>query len=347
MKSVFILFSLSFSAHLFAADIDSVRLENRADGLYVIHRVDAQETLYSIARRYGGQVSEIIQKNDIIGNRIDIGQVLAVPISVDKREAAAPVELDTASQNQLAGYHRVEKGETLYSISKKYDLRIADLSKWNELSGSEISIGSLLRVQAPSVSDTLSASSILAYEQKVMDTTQGDSAKYDLEVDTLAAYKSYLVQTGETLYTIAEKIQVPADSLKYWNRLETNYLSIGQKIYFKQPGGITAGTISAITSSKSKIDENGFELTLEEGIAGIIESMKTRRYLALHRSLPIGTQIEVRNLMNNQVVHVKVIGLLPDTGINQNLTLRLSRPAYDQLGILDSRARVEISYHKR
>ncbi|MEO1257112.1 MAG: peptidoglycan-binding protein, partial [Bacteroidota bacterium] len=91
---------------------------------------------------------------------------------------------------------------------------------------------------------------------------------------------------------------------------------------------------------------DGFERVFEEGVASVIESMKTSRFLALHRTLPIGTNLKVRNLMNNQVVHVKVVGKLPSTGLNKNLLLRLSQPAYDQLGILDSKSRVEVSYSK-
>ena len=74
--------------------------------------------------------------------------------------------------------------------------------------------------------------------------------------------------------------------------------------------------------------------------------MNTSKYLALHRHLPIGTNIEVKNLMNGQLVHVKVVGKLPNTGLNKKLIVRLSKAAYDQLGILDSKARVEVSYFK-
>ncbi len=81
-------------------------------------------------------------------------------------------------------------------------------------------------------------------------------------------------------------------------------------------------------------------------IWGSAVDAQTNKYLALHRTLPIGTQLEVRNLMNNFKVYVKVVGKLPDTGVNENIVVRLSGSAYETLGVVDPRIRVEISYFK-
>ena len=78
-----------------------------------------------------------------------------------------------------------------------------------------------------------------------------------------------------------------------------------------------------------------------------IENMDdTDKYLALHKDLPIGSLIEVRNLMNNKKVYVRVVGQLPQTGLNENVIVRLTSRSFKQLGILDARARVEIVYYE-
>ena len=84
---------------------------------------------------------------------------------------------------------------------------------------------------------------------------------------------------------------------------------------------------------------------IEEGTARKIEDVvDTKKYLALHRTLPIGSMIEVRNLMNNQKIFVKVVGKLPETGLNKNVLVRLSPICFERLGVIDPMTRVEVSY---
>jgi rare lipoprotein A (peptidoglycan hydrolase) len=67
-------------------------------------------------------------------------------------------------------------------------------------------------------------------------------------------------------------------------------------------------------------------------------------FLALHRTAPVGTIMQVRNQMNDLSVFVKVIGKLPDTGANDKVIVKLSKKAYERLAALDKRFRVELSY---
>ena len=48
--------------------------------------------------------------------------------------------------------------------------------------------------------------------------------------------------------------------------------------------------------------------------------------------------------MHGQVVYVRVIGKLPETGENERVVVRLSKKAYQKLGAVDPRFRVELSY---
>jgi len=54
--------------------------------------------------------------------------------------------------------------------------------------------------------------------------------------------------------------------------------------------------------------------------------------------------VVVRNEMNNQVVFVRIVGKLPDTGINEKVIIRMSSAAIKQLRAIDPKFRVEISY---
>lgn len=346
MKFVFILMSsLLISTLAYASPLDSLRSEQREEGLFVVHEVEEEETIYSIAKRYGGSVTGIIQHNQIVDNRIEIGQIIHVLIEEELPEEVQSVK--NTSVISVDDIHVVSLGETLYSISKKYDLKLKELRKWNNLPDNSIAPGMQLKLNKkaviPKTKDEMveSDSSELAY------IAGSKSDTISMEEDPFAGYEKYLVQTGETLSTIGRKIDISIDSLKFWNDLKSDYLKIGQELFFKSSDETSSTSINTPKrKTRTQIDENGFERIYEEGVASVIESMSTSRFLALHRTLPIGTNLEVRNLMNNQIVHVKIVGKLPNTGLNKNLLLRLSQPAYDQLGILDSKSRVEVSHNK-
>ncbi|MEM0940868.1 MAG: LysM peptidoglycan-binding domain-containing protein [Bacteroidota bacterium] len=340
MRFVFILCSTIIVLSAMAAYpvLDSLRSEKREEGMFVIHEVEEEETLYSIAKRYKSSIDAIIMYNQIVDYRIEIGQIIEILLP----EKTSLKSNETLSSKDQEGFHIVKQGETLYSISKNYKVKIRDLKKWNELENNAISPGMSLQVREQV--------SIV----RRLETEEGNILKLkelnieEIEADPFADFEKYLVQTGETLRSIAAKIGIHQDSLRYWNGLKTDYLEIGQALWFKNEGvEKEASLFESGTEKMVSIDEDGFERIYEEGIASVIESMNTSRYLALHRTLPIGTDLEVRNLMNNRIAHVKVVGKLPDTGLNKNLLLRLSKVAYDQLGILDAKSRVEVSYHKQ
>ena len=349
MKFAFILFSL-FATSAFSHSLDSIRAEQREEGLFVIHEVEEKETLFSIAKRYRSSVPTIVKYNDIIDNRIEIGQILSVLVE-DRKEQ--PNEKIYFSEN----VHVVRNGETLYSISRRYDMKLRELKKLNGLRGTNISEGQVLLLsneksvesperKIPSV-DEPTAEEIEPDPEK----TTGDEMVFNTDMiatsDVIEAdFKKYLVQTGETLISIAKKFNVNLDQLRNWNNLTSDYLKIGQELLIKKaPYSVKTFEKDGLRV-ETKIDEDGFERIYEEGIASVIENINTTKFLALHRSLPMGTELAVRNLMNNLVVHVKVVGKLPDTGINRGIMLRLSSPAYERLGILDPKSRVEISYYK-
>jgi hypothetical protein len=92
--------------------------------------------------------------------------------------------------------------------------------------------------------------------------------------------------------------------------------------------------------------KNGDEI-IEGGLAELIEGTEgNRKYLALHRTAPMGTILKVRNEMNNREVFVRVMGKLPDTALTNKLIIKISKSAYDRLGAIDPRFRVEVTYYK-
>jgi membrane-bound lytic murein transglycosylase D len=95
----------------------------------VRHRIQPGESLSRIARRYGVTVQAIRQSNGLKDSRIRAGEELLVPLSDS-------VVAEASKSNELARqrlYYRVRKGDSLYTIARRFQVSIADLKRWNRV----------------------------------------------------------------------------------------------------------------------------------------------------------------------------------------------------------------------
>lgn len=291
-----------------SAELDSLRAERNGDNWVIIHQVDPGETLYSIARRYKAGLSEVIKLNDIQNNAIRSGQLLKIPFKVKKDFMYKPV---AASNTQL---HIVKSGETLFAIGRKYGVKASEIVSWNDLKSTSLSIGQKLSIGNTRKIQPKKNQPLLPFKN---------------------AIKHY-VQVGETMEEISVKRNVSEDSLRKWNNLQSNEIKIGQILWYRR----FERSVEPVRSEKV------FGKHIVEGIARQIDDMKDAdKYLALHKELPIGTLLEVRNLMNNKKVYVRIVGQFSSTGINQEVLIRLTSISFKRLGILDAWARVELTYY--
>ncbi|MEQ8552286.1 MAG: LysM peptidoglycan-binding domain-containing protein [Cyclobacteriaceae bacterium] len=348
--SLTLLFFLSF-IQVYA--LDSLRIEKVQDKVVVIHEVEKGETLYALSKRYGAQINEVIAFNQISDNTISLGQVLKIPL--------VPVS-GTGNKSKPETIHVVETGETLFSISQKYGLRVYQLKEMNNLNSNDISIGQelVIKKMAPEAMaedhKTLVFSSYPAKKDSAVEVATvvpEDPAKEVVEEPMVdeSDFIAYQVQSGDDLSSISTRYGVRVDSLKYWNQLISDRLDIGQELKLKQKVDVVLDAPKIVRTPygirKRMVDQSGFVRIIEEGIAQKIEDViPTDKYLCLHRNQPVGSLVEVRNLMNNQKVFVKVVARLPDTGLNENVLIRLTPVAFKRLGIIDPKARVEISYYE-
>ena len=97
------------------------------DGTSVyIHKVEQGQTLYAISKAYNVLITDIESSNDSLKNGLKAGMELRIPVLSDKKSKA--ISLDHSGKFIL---HKVEKKQTLYAISKKYNLSSEDIQKAN------------------------------------------------------------------------------------------------------------------------------------------------------------------------------------------------------------------------
>ncbi len=128
MKLITLIFLL-FSLHSFATPCDSIGVRSKDGQSYILHKVEAKETLYGLSRHYGATVSEIETANDIKGG-LSVGQVVWVP-----------TKQKIESQKEETKLHTVTAGQTLYAISRLHQVSVADIKLWNKMTSNELSIG--------------------------------------------------------------------------------------------------------------------------------------------------------------------------------------------------------------
>ena len=201
---------------------------------YVVQKGDS---LYSIANKLGTTVSELKKENNLTTNTLQIGEVLRIPTK----------EIYEGEEN----VYIVQKGDTLYSIAAANNTTVDELKKANNLTSNILSTGQLLKIPSALLPES-------TYIVKKGDSLYSIANKYNTTVDELKRINnltsnilrigqvlklpsdkvsdvekeentiSYIVQKGDSLYSIARKYSTTIDKIKDLNNLTTNLLSIGQ-----------------------------------------------------------------------------------------------------------------------
>lgn len=117
---------------------------------YVVKKGD---NLGNIAKKFGSSVDDLKQWNNLQDNNIALGSSLIVAKSEVAIESRAVAEtfrkkdnLASASKNNTINYY-VKKGDSLYSIAKKYPgVSISDIKKWNDISAEDLKPGMKLKI---------------------------------------------------------------------------------------------------------------------------------------------------------------------------------------------------------
>ena len=183
--------------------IPGVAPSDQTNVTYVVQKGDS---LWSIANANNTSVDEIANLNDLDTNTIYVGQVLQIPNSGDLEENPSSTS-DTV--------YVVQNGDTLYSIALRYDTTPNAIINKNNLTSSVLTIGQQLVIPADPES-----------------TGQED----------ITTSNTYVVQNGDTLYSISRMYGVSVDDIKNANNLNSNILTIGQVLTI--PDGSSSSTIS-------------------------------------------------------------------------------------------------------
>jgi hypothetical protein len=107
----------------------------------------------------------------------------------------------------------------------------------------------------------------------------------------------------------------------------------------------TAPAAEAKQETSAPNTSGGFTNTKESGLAEVIPGTEAnKKYLVLHRNAPVGSVIRIKNEENDLTIFARVVGVLPETGDNSKVLIKLSKAAFEQLKGVNARFPVEILY---
>ena len=165
---------------------------------YSNYTVKKGDSLYSIAKNNNISVDTLIQDNSLTSNILNIGQQLKIRIpsgvTMEVEECFGEDYIPDISSPTNTVTYVVKRGDSLYSISQKYNVSVNDIINTNNLKSNILSIGQELKIQSNNSSTTI----------------------------------TYTVKKGDSLYLIAKKYNTTVDNIKRKNNLTSNNLSIGQ-----------------------------------------------------------------------------------------------------------------------
>lgn len=152
----------SIAEYDFKIPLDSIGSEVINGNRFVLHKLEPKETYYQLSRIYGVPVKEIItansNKNLRVGDTVKIprGKSVLLAPAVNTREIAvqAKSKIDFNNSSDYTEY-KVGKSETLYSISRRFQLKVEDIKKFNNLSSNNLSEGMILKIPSKAVAENM------------------------------------------------------------------------------------------------------------------------------------------------------------------------------------------------
>lgn len=218
--------------------------------------------------------------------------------------------------------YTVQRGDTLYGISKQFGVTVEEIRLENDLSNNTITIGQVLRIP------TIATTSL--YVVKRGDTLYSIASSYGISVDELIrinklnstllsigqqlripingdtsndSYVVYTVKVGDNLYSIAKEYNVTVDEIIEENSLNSTLLSIGQKL-------------------KIPMIDNGVDNSQYTNY--VVKSGDTLYKIANMYGMTVNQLMEVNNLENTSLSIGQVLKVVSGGGSSSGIPLGAS-----------------------
>ena len=327
---------------------------------YTEHVLAQGETLSMLASKYKTTVGDIMRLNGMHADtKLVIGQKLKIPSSgqtvvrpgetAPKHTTTTKPVTQTSTGSSKALTHVVAAKETMYSISKKYNVTINQLQQWNYKKDNSLEIGEVLAVSVNGIPEAVKKRKELAEQQAsvavnaIPDQTPPLQVKEPLKTDDVVTnntvketQQSTVVENKEPVKEVVVKQEekkpepsVVTEAKK--ERQTTNAASDGSDNFF--------GKDFFSLSGKSS-NANGSAMIFKTA-----SGWNDRKYYVLMNEAPSGSIVKISSA-NGNVVYAKVLWKLDDMKENRGLQFRISEAAAAALNVQGDKFPLTIQYYQ-
>ncbi len=237
------------------------------------HKVQAGDSLSTIAKRYGVSVASLQKANNIKGTTVRVGQILKIhsdlPLT-ESSDSASPLMVVESQPQSTPNVHVVASGENLGLIARRYKMSVRELVEINALDSLTIKPGQKLHLKRPQKDaardrgpvthtvksgDTIGGLAVkynsssqairqannlkddkIRLGQKLIIPAPGQAAQAPAQSSPRRASVSHTVQSGDTLVLLSLKYKVSVQDIRTANNLKDDTIQLGQKLIIPAPG---------------------------------------------------------------------------------------------------------------
>lgn len=264
-------FLLSFNSF---SQPQGAKVETRNGVKCYVHKIQPGNTLYGLHRLYNVSIDEIRSLNPGITENFKEGQEVLIPFKVVKEEEQKPI---VKKEETTQIIHKVQNKETLYGISKKYDVSIESIREANPILNQGLKPGQELKiVTVKKENDYQTSVSSYTQNQKnevkteLKEEVTGEVSTSNKVVDTTTQFKpdsivKHKVLAYETIFSISKRYMIPMKELYNYNDFTTSGISPGDVINVpvKNDNGKKVG-VRKIIANTPENNDSVFELEKKE-----------------------------------------------------------------------------------
>jgi len=213
------------------------------------HTVRKGETLDTICRKYGLTKTLVLKSNNLGAAGLKAGQHLRIPYQTTNYEmlpeghvAKGYLQAESGEGNFVL--HKVLPGDTVYELSKRYNVPIHLIASWNDLNDiSKIRAGQKLvfyvrhnEKRIPGLANTSGSSREINPDRRKEAAGDEKSRKVEVELAAVredlnnASVKYYVVKQGDSLWEIARQFGMDSSELQHLNSMSSNVIYPGDRI---------------------------------------------------------------------------------------------------------------------
>lgn len=228
------------------------------------HEIEEGESLWTISRKYGVSIEELMELNDLDSARkIRAGKKLiirqpkksastekeAIAVVAARQSGPDDIKIDNTKkvaweEKTTTTSHKLKQGEVLGTVAEKHGVSVKDLMKWNNIKNPRrVRAGQVLKIKggtaraSPQKSTKTTEPAVNTKAEEAPKPVKEDGVPLKISDDTkpVVTAKTYKVKSGDTLWDIARRHGVTISDIQSWNNLkDPSSVKPGESIIIRQ-----------------------------------------------------------------------------------------------------------------